>query len=384
VVRRPGDRDIQDYSRSTSGTRPHDQRASHQARAFPHAYDAEPVSSRARIEPASIISDRELDAAWCSGQGDFDVARPRVSSNIRERFGCDAEQLFLDLGWYRCPSLRTYADAHAGFCRQLVSERRERHGQRSTLQRRPTQLAERAASFLEIGTRDAQRSLQFRARRARRDVGQRGFDVEADRCQTLRQRVVQIAAEAGTLFDARQTDALVSEPCALDRDADLRGDRREQIELPAGQFPPGRRGDVHDAEASIPEVQRDARVIAEPAGRTAIRGERGAQAAALDDVDVFSCQLAGSIRVDAPARPAGHAYRIAQERRKIPGGRAVEAVGPRIDQPDPAGAQVEQIGDSGQRVTERPIDVSRAVERFGNLLENPEITRARARPLPIA
>jgi hypothetical protein len=75
---------------------------------------------------------------------------------------------------------------------------------------------------------------------------------------------------------------------------------------------------------------------------------------------------------------AGHAHRLTQERRQVLGRGAVEAPRFRIDQPDPAGAQAEQIDDARERGMQGTLDVGGAVERLGDVLENAEIPRSRA------
>jgi hypothetical protein len=74
---------------------------------------------------------------------------------------------------------------------------------------------------------------------------------------------------------------------------------------------------------------------------------------------------------------AGHAHRLTQERRQVLGRGAVETPRPRIDQPDPSGAQAEQIDDPRERGVQRPLDVRGAVERLGDVLENAEVAGLR-------
>jgi hypothetical protein len=50
----------------------------------------------------------------------------------------------------------------------------------------------------------------------------------------------------------------------------------------------------------------------------------------------------------------------------------------RIDQPHPPRPEPQQIDDASQRVAERALDVSGAVEDFGDLLEDAKVARARA------
>ena len=57
------------------------------------------------------------------------------------------------------------------------------------------------------------------------------FDVERDRGQPLRQRVVDLARDARPLFRARQARRVLRQPGALDGDPDLIRDRRQQPQL---------------------------------------------------------------------------------------------------------------------------------------------------------
>ena len=120
--------------------------------------------------------------------------------------------------------------------------------------------------------------------------------LEADRGQALRERVVNLSARAAVRSSIRATcDGFARQPRAFDGDADLRGDRRQEVELAAGEPPPRGRGDVHDAERPFAEVQRDAGVIAQAArSRTVARRNCRAKAAALHDVDVAGRQLASA------------------------------------------------------------------------------------------
>jgi hypothetical protein len=75
---------------------------------------------------------------------------------------------------------------------------------------------------------------------------------------------------------------------------------------------------------------------------------------------------------------AGHADRLTQERRQVLGRGAVEAPRFRIDQPDPSGAQAEQVDDARERGMEGTLDIGGAVERLGDVLEYAKIPRPRA------
>jgi hypothetical protein len=76
---------------------------------------------------------------------------------------------------------------------------------------------------------------------------------------------------------------------------------------------------------------------------------------------------------------AGHAHRLAQERRQVLRRGAVEAPRLRVDQPDPSGAQAEQIDDPRERGVQGALDVRRAVQRLGDVLEDAQV--AGPRPL---
>ena len=187
------------------------------------------------------------------------------------------------------------------------------------------------------------------------------------------QRVVKIAGEPRALLDSSEPDALLRQPRPLDGDANLRGNRLEEIQLATSQPPPPRRGHVHDPQAAGPEVERKAGVVAQAAGRGAIADHGRAQAAALDDVDVLGRERAGSIGIDAPAAATGHPHGIAEERRQVTRRRIVETSRHRIDQPHPAGFQSQQIGDPSERFTDRLVDVGRAVERLGDVTQDAEV-----------
>jgi hypothetical protein len=70
---------------------------------------------------------------------------------------------------------------------------------------------------------------------------------------------------------------------------------------------------------------------------------------------------------------AGHADRLAKEGREILRRGAVETAAGRIDQPDPSRTQAEQIDDERQRRVQRALDVRRAVQRLGDVLENAKV-----------
>jgi hypothetical protein len=50
----------------------------------------------------------------------------------------------------------------------------------------------------------------------------------------------------------------------------------------------------------------------------------------------------------------------------------------RIDQPHPSGAEPEEIDDEREGLAEGAIDIGRAVERLGDVLEDAQVSRAGA------
>ena len=238
-----------------------------------------------------------------------------------------------------------------------------------------------ASSRLSRATSSARRSGPRRV--AWLEVRERRFDVQRDRRESLRQRVMHIAGNPRSLVRAGALDRLLAEARPLDRDADLVRDRRQQIQLLPREPPPAAHREVHDAERTIGGIQRHARVTAQAVRQRRLpRFDRGRQPAALDDVDVPRRQLAAAKQLETPARAAGHAHRLLQIRRQVLHRSAVEAVRRRIAQPDPAGLDTEEIGDAAERLARYSLFGRRAVERFGDFLEYPQ--RARLREAVVA
>ncbi len=234
----------------------------------------------------------------------------------------------------------------------------------------------RASSRLSRAVASA-RSRRSRARAGSRSSRCSPFEVQRDRGEPLRERVVDLAGDPGALLGAGQPGALVGQPRALDRDPDLIGDGGEEAQLLAGQLPPGGAGDVHDPEGLVAEVEGDAGVEAE--ARRLVDGpvaRRGAEAAALHHVDVPRGELAVEEGLDAPAVLAGHPHRLAQVGRQVSRGGAVELPRLGVEQPDPAGAQPEEIGDQGEGAAERLSHIGRAVQRLGDRVEDDQLARA--------
>ena len=169
---------------------------------------------------------------------------------------------------------------------------------------------------------------------------QPGLDVQGDGGESLRERVVDVARHPGALVGARVLDRLLGETRPLDRHANLIRDRRQQIQLLAGQPPPS----ASSRDSSRPAADRRHRAArcawqrspSVDAASGDVDGRR--QAAAFDDVDVARCQLAASRnKLEAPARSAGHPHRLLEIRRQALHSGVVEVAGGALAQPDPAG-----------------------------------------------
>ena len=78
-------------------------------------------------------------------------------------------------------------------------------------------------------------AMRLRRRRLARQVAQRALELQRDRGEVLRERVVDLAREPRALRRARGARLFFRQPPALDREADLRAGDREQPQVAFGQ-----------------------------------------------------------------------------------------------------------------------------------------------------
>src|SRR5206468_624359 len=110
---------------------------------------------------------------------------------------------------------------------QIAGDTTDRVEQSTSLERRGAQLEDRPAGIVERGAGQLQRTLDRLAGAGRfATLGERlrGFEVERDGGEGLRERVVQVARDPVALLYRRQRGAAIGEPRALDRQADQRAD----------------------------------------------------------------------------------------------------------------------------------------------------------------
>jgi hypothetical protein len=300
-----------------------------------------------------------------------------VFVDVGQRFAGDPEQLELDVGGQRADVDDLDADPHAGVGGELPGQDPEGFAERPVFERRRAERGDGSPCFVDPHVRHIQRPKQRRRRGgARFETRQRRLDLQRDSREALRERVVDVARDACTLVGPRALDGLLAQARPLDRHTDLVRDRRQQIQLLTCQPPPVPHREVHHAERTIPGVERHARMAAQALRLGRPRRFHGwREPAALDHVDIARGQLAALKELQAPARSAGHPDRLLQVRRQILYGGAVEAVRLRIAEPDPTGLHAEEIRHAGKRFAGRPLLRRGAVERFGDLLEDPQRPR---------
>src|SRR5947209_11917952 len=127
----------------------------------------------------------------------------------------------------------------------------------------------------------------------------------------------------------------------------------------------------------VPEVagvQRVGEPVCEIGG---VALHRGPQPAAFQDVNVLGRERTLVELFDAPALMPGHPHRCLQVRRKVPRRRVIELTGLGIPQPDPAGAQPQQIRDQAECPLQGLLHIGRTVKGFGDGVEDPQLPDVR-------
>jgi hypothetical protein len=273
-------------------------------------------------------------------------------------------------------SLETHGGRALG--RPLGGQRGQGLGQGVVLQRRGAQVQDGAAGLFQVGARQRQGLGDGLPAALGGVLGlQQGigrFELEGDGGETLGQGVVDLARQAVALLRRAKVGLAREQAGALDRDGQEITDGVEQAQVARGQLAPARAGDVEDAELLGVGVERDAGVVAQPSGAAGIEPF---EPAAGDDVDIGGAvEVAGAESVEAVAR-AFHAMRVTgQAGRQVEGGGQVGVAGVFAQQPDPAGAEVQQVGHASEDHLQGLRQVDFAVEGFGNRVENRKLAVA--------
>ena len=201
------------------------------------------------------------------------------------------------------------------------------------------------------------------------------LDVEGDRRQPLGERIVDLTSDSGPLLGARQSRRVLRQPGALDGDANLVRDGRQEPQFLRRQLAPLGTRHIHDAERFVLKVERNAGVVAQTGRqRGRLAAKRRLQAAALDNVDVGGRQLAVAKVVDAPAATTTrHAHPFLEVRRQLAFRRVIEAVGVLVQQPDPTRAKAEHVGHEAQRTFQRLANVRRRVQRLRDRVDDTQL-----------
>jgi hypothetical protein len=206
---------------------------------------------------------------------------------------------------------------------------------------------------------------------------QRALELKRDRREILRERVVDVAGEPRPLLGARQPLRALAQVRPIDRHAEVRAERREQVQVAFAERAPVRSAQVHDAELPRTDAQRHAGVIFHAARHVRFAFAPGfTQAAALDHVDVLRDEIAVQKRFETPAIAAGHLNRLLQDTAALPRRCEVKALALLVEQPDPARGQIEETGDDLERPLECRAHVRDLAERGRHRFEEQGVTRS--------